>query len=280
MPGLILEGGTFRPIFTAGALDALLAHDLMFDYIIGVSAGISNAFSYVSRQPGRNLEILRRFRNDSRYFGARNLLRCGSVFGLDFMFEDIPRTHLPYDYDTLRRYDGRLRVGVTDARTGAPVYLDGRALDDKGTMLRATCALPLLFPPIDIEGTPYYDGGIADPIPIRRALADGSRKNLIILTRTTAYRKQPTRTDRLAALRVGRRFPALPQVIAQRPKQYNDTLCFVRQLETHHPDTTVVLRPSVPLSSFEKDVAQLEASYRAGYALAESRLDDIRRLFN
>ena len=57
MPGLILEGGTFRPIFSCGVMDALLAHDLMCDYVIGVSAGITDGFSYVSRQSGRNLEI-------------------------------------------------------------------------------------------------------------------------------------------------------------------------------------------------------------------------------
>ena len=40
MPGIILEGGTFRPIFSAGVMDALLDEDIMFPYMIGVSAGI------------------------------------------------------------------------------------------------------------------------------------------------------------------------------------------------------------------------------------------------
>ena len=50
MPALILEGGTMRPIFTCGVLDALLDHDLMFDYVSGVSAGITYSFSYLSKQ--------------------------------------------------------------------------------------------------------------------------------------------------------------------------------------------------------------------------------------
>ena len=45
MPGLVLEGGTFRPIFSAGVMDALLQHDIMFPYCIGVSAGITDGFS-------------------------------------------------------------------------------------------------------------------------------------------------------------------------------------------------------------------------------------------
>ena len=40
MPGIILEGGTFRPIFSAGVMDALLDEDIMFPYMIGVSAGM------------------------------------------------------------------------------------------------------------------------------------------------------------------------------------------------------------------------------------------------
>ena len=39
-PGLVLEGGTFRPVFSCGVMDALLDHDIMFDYVVGVSAGI------------------------------------------------------------------------------------------------------------------------------------------------------------------------------------------------------------------------------------------------
>ena len=59
MPGIILEGGTFRPIFSAGVMDALLDEDIMFPYMIGVSAGIcdGNAEPWESRSR-RNLRIL------------------------------------------------------------------------------------------------------------------------------------------------------------------------------------------------------------------------------
>ena len=56
MPGIILEGGTFRPIFSAGVMDALLDEDIMFPYMIGVSAGICDGFSYISKQKERNLK--------------------------------------------------------------------------------------------------------------------------------------------------------------------------------------------------------------------------------
>ena len=55
MASLILEGGTFRPIFSAGVMDALLDNDIMFPYVIGVSAGICGRFL---TYPGRGKEIL------------------------------------------------------------------------------------------------------------------------------------------------------------------------------------------------------------------------------
>ena len=45
MAGLVLEGGTFRPIFSCGVMDALLDNGIEFPYVIGVSAGIT-AVSY------------------------------------------------------------------------------------------------------------------------------------------------------------------------------------------------------------------------------------------
>lgn len=50
MAGLVLEGGTFRTIFSCGVMDALIDNDIEFPYCIGVSAGITDGVSYVSKQ--------------------------------------------------------------------------------------------------------------------------------------------------------------------------------------------------------------------------------------
>ena len=47
--GLVLEGGAIRTIFSSGACDALLTRDIMFDYVVGVSAGIAYGVSYLSQ---------------------------------------------------------------------------------------------------------------------------------------------------------------------------------------------------------------------------------------
>ena len=83
MNGLVLEGGTFRPIFSSGVMDALLTEDIMLPYCIGVSAGIADGVSYISKQKGRNLDIITKYRNDKRYMGPGNYRKQKSLFGLD-----------------------------------------------------------------------------------------------------------------------------------------------------------------------------------------------------
>ncbi len=57
---LILEGGTFRTIYTGGILDHFLDEDIMLPYILGISAGAINAASYVSKQKERTLRVFAR----------------------------------------------------------------------------------------------------------------------------------------------------------------------------------------------------------------------------
>lgn len=99
-------------------MDALLEQDVMFPYCIGVSAGAADAASYVSKQKGRNIRIFEKYRNDKRYIGKRNIWKERSVFGVQFVFRDIPNEIDPFDFKTFRQYDGRFLITATDARTG------------------------------------------------------------------------------------------------------------------------------------------------------------------
>ena len=152
MPALVLEGGTFRPIFSSGVMDALVDSGILFPYVIGVSAGITDGFSYVSQQTKRNYDILMNHRHDKRYVGMRNYIKDKSLFGLEYAYETIPNELYPFDWDTFLNSPTEIRVGVTNAKTGKAEYLDGKLLDKKCTMLKATCAIPFAFPVIPLNG--------------------------------------------------------------------------------------------------------------------------------
>lgn len=274
MGSLILEGGTFRPIFSAGVMDALLEEDVMFPYCIGVSAGITDGFSYLSRQKGRNLDVLLKFRHDKRYLGKRNFLKCKSLFGLEFVFDTIPNELSPFDWKTFYEYDGKVLVGVTNAITGKAEYLDGKELDKKCTMLRATCAIPLVFPEIKINGVPYYDGGLCDPIPIRKAIADGNERHLIVLTRPKGYKKELGRSNKVASRALKKKYPKLEKVLLERHIAYNETVQFCEQLERE--GKALIIRPDRPLDSMEKDLNVIQSSYDLGYKMAKEQMEMIK----
>lgn len=277
MPSLILEGGTLRPIFSAGVMDALLDNNIKFPYCIGVSAGITNGISYISEQKGRNLEVLTKYRNDKRYLGYGNFLKCKSLFGLDFVFDEIPNKLIPFDMDTYKKYPGKVLVGVTNAKTGKTEYLDGKNLDDKATMLRATCALPIFFPVIKIEGNEYYDGGICDPIPIKKAIEDGNEKHLIILTQPKGYKKELSKKNVLVAKLLNNKYPNLKNSLLNRHDSYNEIVRFCEELESQ--GKAIILRPEFSLESFEKDIDKLKANYNHGYDLATKKINEIKKLF-
>ncbi|MFD3257986.1 patatin family protein [Paenibacillus lentus] len=278
MPSLILEGGTLRPIFSAGVMDALLDEQIMFPYCIGVSAGISNGFSYISRQKRRNLDIVEQYRNDPRYIGYRNFLRHRSLFGLDFIFGEIPEQLIPFDMEAFQSYTGKLLVGVTNAETGQPEYIDGLQIDETMTMLRATCAIPMFFPAIEMNGSKYYDGGLIDPIPIRKAVEDGNDKHLIILTQPKGYIKTYSKQNAMVAKLLRRKYPLLEDILLTRHERYNETVAYCEQLEKE--GQAIIIRPRMPLDSFEKNVAKLRDTCQHGYDLAMEQMNDIQQLFH
>lgn len=142
---LVLEGGGFRGIFTAGVLEVFLKNQLFFDYAVGVSAGASYGVSYVSRQPNRNL-LVNQFISDKRYAGIRNLLRKGSYFSWDFIFDEIPNSMVTLDYDALAKSPTNFWIGATNCNTGKGEYflLNSATRDDFVTILGASCSLPLI----------------------------------------------------------------------------------------------------------------------------------------
>ncbi len=279
MNGLVLEGGTFRPIFSAGVMDALLDEGVEFDYVIGISAGITNGISYVSKQKRRNLNVLVNLRHDKRYVGFRNYISDKSLFGIKFAYEEMPVKLYPFDWDTYNNSKMKVRVGVTNAKTGKAEYLDGKKMRGNFDMLKATCALPLIFPVIKIGKKEYYDGGITDSIPAKKALEEGCDKLLIVLTRPKGYRKKLSRSNVMAARVLKKTYPKLSEAILNRPKMYNAQIEYCEELERQ--GKAVIFRPSrvYQIESFEKDIDKIKMIYNHGYRMAKKRIKEIKGLF-
>ncbi len=275
--GMILEGGACRAAFSAGAIEALMEEGITADYLLGVSAGACYMMSYASGQRGRNKELLLRYIPDRRYMGPQYMTdrRNRSYFNLDFIYDQIPNYYLPYDYQACKAFPGEIKAVVTNLRTGAPEYLPVDRGDRRNTLLRATCALPLLFPPIRYRGELYMDGGITDPIPVKRSVEAGCDKNILVLTQDRRYIKSPEKALEIGKMRY-RDYPAFVKALDERTMRYNGALERVRKYEAEGKVFVIAPQDSSGYHRLEKDPELLEQWYNDGYEEARNRMDALK----
>ena len=72
----------------------------------------------MSAQPLRTRQIIEHYVTDKRYFSVRNWIKSGSIFGFDFIFKELPKQLLPFDYAAYCAYPGVLQVAATDIVNG------------------------------------------------------------------------------------------------------------------------------------------------------------------
>ena len=268
---LVLEGGATRGVFTSGVLDYLMEKDLYMSHVIGVSAGSCNGMDYVSKQIGRTKECM--IYDDEEfdyYFGVRKFVKEKSVLNMDLIFDKFPNEIYPFDYDTYFQSDIKSEWVVTNCETGKPEYMNHQ--NDKKKLMRicrASCSMPLLSPIVKIDGVPYLDGGLADSIPLKRAMSYGNKKIVIISTKNRGYRKKlVTRGKRKIYERAYKKYPNLVKTIMYRPIHYNAVISHIEKLEDE--GKVFVIRPEIPLiSRLERNTEKLTLFYEHGYAQGE-----------
>lgn len=272
--GLVLEGGGMRGVYTAGVLEYFMEQDLFFPYVVGVSAGACHATSYLSRQRGRNRQVNIDFVNDPRYLSWRNYLKTREMFGMNFIFNEIPTSIVPFDFTAFHNREERFVVGTTDCVTGKPAYFENVTDENVLMLVRASSSLPFVAPIVNFDDKQLLDGGISDPIPVRKAQLDGFEKNVIILTRNKGYRKKKSSMMWMAK-RPYRQYQGLLQAMENRYQLYNETMDYIEELERQ--GKLFVIRPTQPLSvgRMERNPVKLQTLYEQGYEEATTQYESL-----
>lgn len=275
--GIVLEGGAIRTIYSSGVCDALLTIGLLPDYVVGVSAGIAYGVSYVSRQSGRNLDIMINYAKDRRYMGMGNLLKGSNraYFGLDFVFGEIPNKLIPFDYQTFYDFPGQVEAAVTNLDTGGAAYYPVDRSDRKFVVLQASCAMPLLFPIFHIDGVPCLDGGASAAIPYDRAFEMGCDRVVVVLTRERSYRRKKESLQPLID-RVYRKYPNFCETMRRRAEVYNSSREKLFQLEREGKVLVFAPENTQGFHRTEKDVAKIRALWQVGYRHGLERLEEVK----
>lgn len=261
-----------RGVFTSGVLDWMIDHDITFPYLVGVSAGSSNALSFASHQRGRAKYTFADLQAERHYLGMRNLWRHHSIMDMDLLYRELPETLWPYDYEAYRTNPMHVESVATDCLTGEAVYLEEKESPERIIdIVRASSALPFACPIAQVDGHPMLDGGIADSIPLQRAFDQGYEHAIVVLTRHRGYRKEE-KPPHLPPF-IYSRYPKLREALRTRGKRYNAQIAWVEQLEREGRIT--VIRPDHPVdvARIETDLGKMNKLYQHGFDVAARVLD-------
>ena len=269
--GIIDVGGGLRGIYGAGVLDRCMEEGIRFDCCIGVSAGSANMCSYVAGQQGRNKPFYQDYSFRKEYMSVGNLVRKHSYLDLEYVYGALSNAggENPLNYPALAASPAELVIVAADARTGRPVYFtkDDIRQDDYRTLM-ASCCIPVIDRPYRIDGVPYYDGGLADPVPLEKALAMGCDRVAVILTKPIAPEQTGSRDKKLAKL-LRHRYPAAARGLALRAERYNKTVRQALKLEQAGKACVIAPNSTEGMATLTKDKASLEKMYQKGWQDAE-----------
>lgn len=231
--GIVDVGGGLRGIYASGILDCCLEHHITFDCCIGVSAGSANLATYLAGQQGRNYRFYLDYAFRKEYMGAGNLLHTGSYINLDYAYGTLSNAdgEFPLDFGALMRNPADFFVVTSRADTGEVRYFTKQDLaQDHYQVLMASSCVPGVNRPYNIDGVPYFDGALSDPVPIEKAFAEGCDRVVLMLTKPAAIPRKPGK-DRVLADLIQRRYPIAAQQLRLRAQRYNQAVELAKKYE-------------------------------------------------
>ncbi|GAA2002049.1 patatin family protein [Brevibacterium samyangense] len=270
---LIFEGGGMRAALTSAVVVELLNSGIAFDWVAGVSAGSSNTANYLSRDARRARRSFVDFAADPKFGNVRTFLRGDGLFNAKYIYEQtgLPDQALPFDWETFRDNPAEANVVAFDAVSGEQVVFtreDFREMPDLMVRVRASSTMPVLMPPVEIDGRTYVDGalGTAGGIALDVARDAGYERFFVVLTRDREYRKERERFPGFY-LTYFRRFPAIAEALISRWERYNATREELFELE-REGKAYLFVPDRMPIGNGERSLSKLAAAHRAGLSQA------------
>jgi NTE family protein len=248
--GLALGGGFARGFAHLGVLQVLEQNQIPISHIAGTSVGSILGAAYASGAPlARIIDTCRklRFRDIARWrvsrLGLASNQRLADLIERVFESRHFEDLKIP------------LAVVATDLTSGEPVvFTQGNLVD----AIRASCAFPGLFEPVEIGTRCLADGGLVAPVPTRAARNLGASAVIgVSVGMQDGHRGAPTNIFQVVSRAVN---------AAQK-----------HQLEIWERHADLVLRPDVQSLAWD-DFHRAEEAIEAGAAAARRALPRIEKL--
>lgn len=273
--GIVDVGGGLRGIYAAGVFDYCMDRDIWFDLVIGVSAGSANAASYLARQRGRNYTFYTEYAMRKEYMGPRNALTKQTYIDLDYVYGTLSNAagEYPLDYQAMMENPTELLVVADNALTGSVKYFDkSDIVQDRYDVFKASSAIPFVCRPYEVNGMPYYDGALGDPVPVEKAFQCGCDKVVVILTRPADTVRGPGKDGALADM-IQHRYPFAAKKLRSRVARYNEGVALAKKYASEGRALIVAPDDISGVKTLRRDQTALMQFYQKGYRDAQAISD-------
>lgn len=264
--GVVDVGGGLRGIYAAGVFDYCLEQGIHFDLCVGVSAGSANTSSYIAGQRGRNYPFYTDYPFRKQYMSIRNFIFKRSYLDLDYVYGTLSNSNgeNPLDYQAIVESSAELIVVASNALTGEVKYFDkSRMKQDDYSILKASSAIPFVCHPYKVDGVPYYDGALGDPVPVEKAFQMGCDRVVVILSRPRELLRLPGK-DIPFAKRIEKKYPLAAENLRRRAERYNRGVAVAKQYEALGKVLIVAPDDTCGLETLSKDKDALNRFYKKG----------------
>ena len=187
---LVIEGGGFKSVFSAGVLDAFLINKFKpFDIYIGVSSGAMCLSYYVATQYKTYFSLSKEVATNEKFLSYRHALSEQGYMDLNFLSK-YAKEHNPLDLQNIieSTENKQFYIVATNLENGKAVYLE----PDKKNFykcLQATSSLPFFTKgSCEINGVNFMDGAWSDGIPVKAAAEFGATKVIVIRPNPLGYK--------------------------------------------------------------------------------------------
>jgi NTE family protein len=252
--GIALSGGAARGFAHLGVLKALVENEIPIDYIAGTSAGSFAGAAFASGLSIEEIVVMSRkiswFRMTGFSYSPKGLL---SNAGMGAFINE----HLP-----VLKFEDLLvpfAAIACDLETGKEVVL--RDTGDLATAVRASCAIPGVFVPVEFEGRRLIDGGVVSNVPTKAVKKLGAEIIIAVdvLASGATYWSSPSTL-------LGIFFQSAMMLLRAASK-------------AHHYRADIVIIPQI--AHFRPDeIGKMDELIKAGEQAALEKIDEIKNLIN
>lgn len=208
--------------------------------------------------------------------------KTGDLLGLSYIYGGLSNLdgQDPLDYETMMANPSLFEIVATNADTGEAVYFsknDFKVNDYR--VLAASSAIPVLAKPIFIDGKPCFDGGLADSIPVQRAIDLGYERIVVILSKPLNYVRSAQKGMAIVRYKL-KEYPKIIEAIKNRHINYNNEFKKILDLENQGKIFIFAADESILNLSPKVDPKEVKALYDQGLADFYKRKKDLEEFLN